>query len=132
VKPKTSVRPRPVVLDSGAVTFFAEGSARADALLAELRKYGAPVVLSPTLLECLPAPPQDANVNRFLKRCRIEQVVPVQTVRLAALARHRAGRGSALDALVVAFGAECTVVTGDRDDFRALAAHVPDVTVVTI
>lgn len=121
-----------IVLDSGAVTFLAQASSRAEQLLSNVRRYGSPRVLSPTLLECLPAAPRDARVNQFLKHCHIITDIPVGLVRVANMARREAGRGSALDALVVACAVGGAVITGDRDDFKALAAHLPDVTVVTI
>lgn len=121
------------ILDSGAVTFLAGGSSRAQSAHKRILRVGSPLVLSPTLLECLPPAPRDANVNRYLKQCQIVTEIPERLVRLAVMARHEAGKGSALDALVTAYAlGGGAVVTGDLDDFTALAAHLPDVTVLPI
>lgn len=119
-----------VVLDSGAVTFLAGRSARARALRRSFKR--APIVLSVTLLECLPPAPRDAEVNKFLKTCRIVTDVPLWMVRSAARARHNAGVGSPFDALVAAYSQSAVVVTSDKKDFVALASQLIDVTVITI
>ena len=73
----------------------------------------------------------DAAANRVLKSCVIVEEVPASKARRAAELRARAGRGSAVDALVVATaeGGE-TVLTGDRGDFFALRDQADDVTVI--
>jgi predicted nucleic acid-binding protein len=89
-------------------------------------------VLSMTLVECLQGGPPDAPTNLFLKQCEIVETLPEQLARDAARLRHRAGRGSAVDALVVAFARGRVVVTGDQKDISALAGEANDVQVVTI
>ncbi len=55
------------------------------------------------------------------------------TARRAALLRFRATRGSAVDAVVVALAEHGgSVLTGDPEDLRALAAHADGVTVAAI
>jgi predicted nucleic acid-binding protein len=120
-----------VLLDSGAVTFFASNSGRARSVGRALPGF-APMVLSITLAECLRGSPGDARTNRFLKDCTVVETVPESIARDAARIRTLASRGSAIDALMVAYAEGGTVITGDRDDFLALAAHIPDVTVVVI
>jgi len=81
------------------------------------------------LAECLQGHAgRDANENRFLKICDIADAVPESLARRAALLRRLARRGSAVDALVVAFAESGgTVLTSDPDDLEALAAHAADV-----
>lgn len=48
----------------------------------------------------------------------------------AAALRHQTGRGSAVDAVVVASAEhEGVILTGDLGDFRALAAHADQMTI---
>lgn len=76
---------------------------------------------------------RDANANRFLKTCDIVAVVPESLARRAALLRRLARRGSAVDALVVAFAEPGgTVLTSDPGDLDALAAHSDDVLIERI
>jgi hypothetical protein len=77
------------------------------------------------LAECLQGHAgRDANENRLLKTCDVEEAVPEALARRAALLRRLACRGSAIDALVVAFAEpDGTVLTSDPDDLEALAAH---------
>jgi hypothetical protein len=121
------------VLDSGAVTYFAGGSSRARSLLAVLVIEGEwpPVVPSAVLVECLTGDGRrDSRTNRFLKTCDVETRLDAQTARKAARLRTAAGRGSAVDAIVVAqSGSGGTVITGDRRDIGALAAQAEDVRV---
>jgi hypothetical protein len=75
----------------------------------------------------------DAVTHRFLKTCIIESTVGVDVARRAAELRRLARRGSAVDALVVAIAeAGGTVVTGDRADIEALAAHADRVSVEVV
>src|ERR1017187_8709945 len=84
-----------------------------------------PVVPSVVLVECLQGHAgRDALVNRFLKTCDVVEEFPEPLVRHAALLRRRAHRGSAVDALVVAFADPGgTVLTSDLDDLEVLADH---------
>lgn len=89
------------------------------------------MVPSSVLVECLRGDPTaDAATNRFLEGCKIEIELPFVRARRAAELRRRAGRGSAVDAIVVAFAEPSgTVFTGDEADIRALAAHAIRVSV---
>lgn len=116
-----------LVLDSGGVSRLAARTTRSLALLRSLREaqLWPPIVLTPVLVECLFGHPgRDANVNRFLKTTIIEGTVSEQLARRAARLRRLAGRGSAVDAMVVAAAEPGgTVLTGDGADIEALAAH---------
>jgi predicted nucleic acid-binding protein len=78
-------------------------------------------------------PRRDANTHRFLKMCIIDPSVSGSTARRAAELRRRARAGSAVDALVVAIAEPGgAVVTGDRADIEALAAHANGVAVEVV
>lgn len=125
-----------LVLDSGGISRLAERSARALALIRSLRlaELWPPVVPTMVLVESLQARPgRDANVNRFLKTCILEEAVPLVLARRAAELRRRAGRGSAVDALVAAIAEPCgTILTADVHDLAALTAHAEDVAVLPV
>lgn len=75
-------------------------------------------------------PGHDANTNRFLRTCILENQVSEALARRAADLRRRAGRGSAVDALVVALAEPGgTVLTDETGDLDALAAHAREVKV---
>jgi hypothetical protein len=116
-----------LVLDSGGVTHLAERSRQAMALILALRREGLwpPIVPSVVLVECLQGHAgRDAVANRFLKTCDVATAVPETLARRAAQLRRLAHRGSAVDALVVAFAEPGgTVITSDPDDLEALAEH---------
>ncbi len=120
-----------LVLDSGAVTRLAERSRDALALIVALRGEGLwpPIVPAVVLVECLQGHAgRDANPNRFLKTCDVAEGVPAALARRAALLRRLARRGSAVDALVVAFAEPGgTVLTSDPEDLEALAGHAEGV-----
>lgn len=122
-----------VVLDSGAVSRLAERSRQAAALILALReeRLWPPVVPSVVLVECLHGHAgRDALANRFLKTCDVVEEIPEPLARRAALLRRRSRRGSAVDALVVAFAEpNGTALTSDIDDLKALAAHANRVSV---
>lgn len=115
-----------LVLDSGAVSFLAGRSRRAAALIEALQREDLwpPVVPSPVLIECLQGDPgRDATTNRLLKSCDVREDIGERVVRRAARLRTRAGRGSAVDALVVAVAEPAgSVLTTDPGDLRSLAA----------
>jgi hypothetical protein len=92
------------------------------------------VVPTPVLVECLTGDGgRDAGTNRLLKTCAVSEVVPQSMARRAASLRTQARRGSAVDALVVAFAEPGgTVLTGDHRDITALAARAADVAVERI
>jgi hypothetical protein len=78
-------------------------------------------------------PGRDANTHRFLKMCIIESFISELTARRAADLRRRARAGSAVDALLVAIAEPGgTVLTGDRADIEALAAHAERVGVEVV
>jgi len=122
-----------LVLDSGGVSRLAERSRQAAALLLALREEGLwpPIVPSVVLVECLQGHAgRDALANRFLKTCDVVEEIPEPLARRAALLRRQARRGSAVDALVVAFAEPGgTALTSDLDDLEALADHATRVSV---
>lgn len=122
-----------LVLDSGGVSRLAERSRQSVALIQAFRETGLwpPLIPSVVLVECLQGDPaRDAHANRFLKMCDIVEEAPQALARRAAFLRRRARRGSAVDALVVAFAeGGGTVLTSDPADLEALAAHANDVTI---
>jgi predicted nucleic acid-binding protein len=122
-----------LILDSGAVSQLAERSRRALALIVALRQEGLwpPTVPAVVLVECLQGHGvRDANENRFLKTCEIADAVPESLARRAAQMRRLSRRGSAIDALAVAFAEPGgTVLTSDAGDLEALAAYADDVSI---
>lgn len=125
-----------LILDSGAVSRLAERSTRALALMRALRAddLWPPIVPTVVLVESLQGHSgRDATTNQFLKACTIESQVSERTARRAAELRRRARRGSAVDAIVVALAEPSgTILTGDKQDIEALAAHAHDVLIETI
>ena len=125
-----------LLIDSGGVSRLAERSKRTLALIRALRDDGLWPPIAPTvvLVESLQGHSgRDATTNRFLKTCIIETLATEQTARRAAELRRRARHGSAVDAIVVALAEPGgTVLTGDKADIEALAAHAHHVTVETI
>lgn len=116
-----------LVLDSGAVSRLSARTKTALSLIGALKaqELWPPVIPRMVLVESLRGDPRrDANTHRFLKMCIIEPTVSESTARRAAELRRRARTGSAVDALVVAIAEpDGTVLTGDRADIEALAAH---------
>lgn len=125
-----------LVLDSGGVSRLAVRSRQVAALLLALRERDMwpPLVPSVVLVECLQGHAgRDAHANAFLKTCDIVEAVPERIARRAAFLRRKARRGSAVDALVVAFAEpDGTVVTGDADDLAALAQFADRVRVESV
>jgi hypothetical protein len=123
-----------LVLDSGAVTRLARRDQDTAGIIAAFVRDGIwpPLVPSVVLVECLSGRQRnDVLTNRFLKTCEIIEEVPEQLALRAAVLRALAGRGSAVDALVVAVAEPWgAVLSGDLVDFRALAAHADDVIVL--
>lgn len=122
-----------LVLDSGGVTRLSERTRHAAALILALREQDLwpPLVPSVVLVECLQGHAgRDALVHRFLKTCDIAEELPEPLARRAALLRRQARRGSAVDALVVAFAEPGgTVLTSDPGDLDALAQYARGVIV---
>ena len=125
-----------LIIDSGGVSRLAERSTRALALIRALRDDGLWPPIAPTivLVESLQGhSARDADTNRFLKACVIDAVVTERTARRSAELRRRARHGSAVDAVVVALAEPGgTVLTGDKADIGALAAHAHHVIVESI
>ena len=115
----------PPVLDSGGLTQLAERSIPARERLRQLRGAGLwpPVVPAVVLTEALRGDPRrDFLEERLIGMCDVE-AVDEPVARRAAQLRTGAGRGSAVDAIVVAFaeGTRGAVLTQDPKDLRALA-----------
>ena len=96
-----------------------------------------PVVSTVVLVESVQGRPgPDANANRFLKTCIIDDHVPTALARRAAEPRRKARHGSAVDALMVTLAEpeepRGTVLTGDAVDLSALAAYADDVIIETL
>lgn len=125
-----------LVLDSGGLSRLSRRTQRAAALIAALRDAGLwpPVVPTVVIAESTSGRPRaDANTNRFLKSCDIEPTVPEAKARRAGQLRALAGRGSAVDAVVVALAEPgATVLSGDRRDLEALASHADGVTIEVV
>jgi hypothetical protein len=122
-----------IILDSGGVSALARRTPGTASLWRSIIKRvpRKPVVPVAVLVECLTGDPgRDAAVNRTLKDCTILETTPRRQARRAADLRTRAGRGSAVDAIVVATAEPDGVVfTSDPNDVRALAGHAFGVTV---
>lgn len=120
-----------LVLDSGGVSRLSGRNRRSAALIAALRRDGLwpPVVPTVVIAESISGSARtDTNVNRFLKSCDIETTVSETTARRAGWLRAQAGRGSVVDALVVAMAESgSNVLTSDRGDLEALASHADNV-----
>ena len=120
-----------LILDSGGVSRLAERSTRAAAIIAVFRREGLwpPAVPSVVLVESLTGhSDRDANANRFLKTCHLEERLDVRRAGRAAWLRSAARRGSAVDAVVIATAEPGgTVLTSDLPDLNALAAHAEGV-----
>jgi predicted nucleic acid-binding protein len=125
-----------LVLDSGGFSKLASRNRSTLALLRALREAGLWPAVVPTmvLVESLRGDAaRDASANRFLKTCIVDAEVSPTVARRAAELRRRAQTGSAVDALVVALAEPGgTVLTGDRADLEALAAHADGVAIEVI
>lgn len=125
-----------LILDSGGFSRLASRTKTALSLLTALNAAGLWPAVVPTvvLVESLRGDAaRDANANRFLETCIIHAEISPAVARRAAELRRRARAGSAVDAIVVALAEPGgTVLTGDRADLEALAAHAIDVDVEVI
>ena len=125
-----------LVLDSGGLSRLSGRTKQAAALIRAFRneELWPPVVPTMVLVESLRGDAgRDANTHRFLKTCVVDPQVDRALARRAAELRRRARAGSAVDALVVAMAEPGgTVLTGDRADLEALAAHAEDVAIEAI
>jgi hypothetical protein len=122
-----------LVLDSGGVTRLARRRQDTAALITVFTRDGLwpPLVPSIVVAESVSGRPRtDTEVNRLLKICNIVEELPQRLARRAGALRALAGRGSAVDAVVVAMAEPGgAVLGGDLADLRALAAHADDVVV---
>lgn len=125
-----------LVVDSGAFTRLSSRTKTALSLIRALNDAGLwpPIVPTMVLVGSLQGDAaRDANANRFLKTCIVQSEVSPAVARRAAELRRRARAGSAIDALVVALAEPGgSVLTGDRADPEALAAHADRVTIEQI
>lgn len=125
-----------LILDSGGLSRLARRSRQAAALIAALKAEGLwpPLVATVVVAESTSgAARTDTDANRLLKSCDVEPEVPESVARRAGQLRALAGRGSVVDALVVALGEPGgTILTGDRGDLEALASHAMDVHVADV
>lgn len=134
----TSNGPGPDVLvcDRGGLSRLAARSPTSLALIRALRaaELWPPVVPTVVLVESLRGHAgADARTNQFLKTCTTVTEVSVSHARRAARLRSEAGQGSAVDALVIALAEPGgTVLTGDRADLLALAAHAVEVSLEVV
>ena len=124
---------RLLVLDSGGITRLAQRRQGTAALIATFIRdeIWPPIVPSVVLAESVSGRQHtDATVNRFLKNCEVIEILPERIARRAGALRALAGRGSAVDALVVATAEPGgTVLSGDMEDLSALAECAQDVEV---
>jgi len=75
----------------------------------------------------------DANINRLLKSCDVDPIVPEVKARRAGRLRALARQGSAVDALVVALAEPgASVLTADPDDLEALASYADGVDIEAV
>jgi hypothetical protein len=120
-----------LVLDPGAITGLSRRSPRSAAMIAALRREGLwpPLVPTAVLVEALTGrSDRDTKVNRLLATCALDERLPAARARRAAMLRHRARRGSAIDAIVVAAAEPGgTVLSGDPIELAALATHANNV-----
>lgn len=125
-----------LVLDSGGLSRLSQRTRRAAALIGALQDAGLwpPVVPSVVLVESTSGSARtDTNINRFLKTCEVDSIVSEPTARRAGQLRSRAGRGSAIDALVVAIAEPgSTVLCSDRADLEALAEYADGVAIEAV
>ncbi|MEX2627224.1 MAG: hypothetical protein WD225_10105 [Ilumatobacteraceae bacterium] len=125
-----------LVLDSGGLSRLTARTKTSLALIREFteQELWPPIVPTVVLVESLYGDPRrDAISQRFLKMCIVESSVSGVTARRAAGLRRLARAGSAVDALVVAIAEPGGIVlTGDRADIEALAAHAERVAVEVV
>lgn len=96
------------------------------------REFARLVVPTAVLVEVYRGTGSDAAVDRVAGRLANTVALDVPTARLAGRLRTRAGRGSAVDAVVVATAVRLgggIVATADVEDITALAAEHANVRV---
>ena len=125
-----------LVLDSGGLSRLSQRTRRAAALINALKEENLwpPIVPTAVIAESTTgAARTDTNINRFLKTCEVDPVIPEREARRAGYLRARARTGSAVDALVVAITEPAgTVLTGDPADLEALASHATGVEIEVV
>ena len=116
---------------SRGVSFLAKRNQDAVATIRALVRDGAwpPLVPSVVLVECVSGRQRDdAAINGLLKTCDVVEELPVPLARRAGELRHRARRGSAVDAIVVASAEPRGIIlSGDVEDLGALASYAEGV-----
>jgi predicted nucleic acid-binding protein len=123
----------PLVLDSGGLSVLAGSTGRERVRELAAEGLWPPAVPTVVCVESLTGHgSRDALTHRLLKACTVIEELDLRTARQAASLRHAAGRGSAVDAVVVAIASRqrATVLTSDPEDIAALAEHAPGVTVI--
>ena len=125
-----------LILDSGAVTALAcrKPGSTANTYFVGSSDVPSAVVPAVVRVECLSGRPHTGTmVNRFLKRCQIVDGLQEKLARRAGSLRAQAGRGSAVDAVVVAMAEPGgSVLTNDTNDLRALASRAQDVKIFAV
>ena len=123
--------PRRLVLGGGGVTFLAERSTRALAQTRALVRLGLwpPLVPQAVLVDCLSGDVEgDRPVERFLETCALIGEFSPAVLRRAAWLRTAAGRGTAVEALVVALAEPGgAVLHHGRSNLEALALFADEV-----
>lgn len=131
---KTS-RTGPLFLDSGAVSRLARTDQQSAADIQQLKRagYWPPIVHTVVLAESVSGRAQDdVQVDRLIKTCRVQEELLEGIARRAGDLRAKTGRGSVVDALLVAMAEDGgAVMTDDLTDVGALASNARDVTVVS-
>ena len=114
-----------LVLDSGAVERLAQDKPESTAILEGLPDgvTWPAVVPSVALAECLSGRAHtDVLIDRLVNTCKVVEEVSTSISRRAGELRYRAGRGSAVDAIIVALAEPNGIVlTTDLKDMTALA-----------
>lgn len=127
-----------VVLDSGALSAWAERDRRVLAALEAVRRAEGHVVVPTVVIadSTTGRSDRDATVNRRVKGCVLDPCDERRARRAAALrfATAAADRVSVVDAVVAATGEgrAARVLTSDPDDLRRLAAVSPRLDVVAL
>ena len=123
-----------LILDSGGLSRLSRPHGRSVALIEVLMRDGLwpPLVPSVVLAESVSGRPRtDVMVNRFLKTCLLVEEVSERVARRAGALRAESGRGSAVDAIVVALAEPGgAVLTADIAGLGSLAYYADKVQVL--
>lgn len=118
-----------LVLDSGGLLALASGDSRALATLLLAARNELPVIVPTVVLaQVIRGGPQDAEMNRLLKRIDGELPITAPLARQAGLLLRRSATTDVVDALVAAIAldtAPAIILTSDPSDLRALVATDP-------